>query len=215
MDNDRNFVVSYLTIRRAVGLMGILLPFVIIAGTFFQGGPFVPFTVSNTYFTNMREVFTGVLCAVALFLICYKGYGFWDDLVTTASGAGALGVANFPTADLPPTGAHIGTFQLVDTTSAAVHLCFAIPFFLLLAVNSLFLFTKTDGNPTDNKRKRNVVYIVCGLLIVAALVAVAVISFCFPEFEYVGWHPIYWCETLALVAFGTSWLVKGETFWQD
>lgn len=215
MADDRNFVVSYLTIRKAIGFLGVLLPLVIIAGTSFQGGPFIPFTVSNTYFTNMREVFTGVLCAVALFMICYKGYGVADDVVTTASGVGALGVANFPTADLPPTGAHIGTFQLIDTTSAAVHLCFAIPFFLLLAVNSLFLFTKTDGTKTENKKKRNTVYIVCGLLIVAALVAVAVISFCFPDFEYVSWHPIFWCETLALAAFGTSWLVKGETFLKD
>lgn len=29
------------------------------------------------------------------------------------------------------------------------------------------------------------------------------------------WHPVFWLETLALEAFGFSWLVKGETLWRD
>jgi len=28
-------------------------------------------------------------------------------------------------------------------------------------------------------------------------------------------HPIYWLEALAIVAFGVSWLIKGETILKD
>ena len=39
----------------------------------------------------------------------------------------------------------------------------AIIFFGLLAYNSFFLFTKSSGVMTDKKKKRNIIYRVCGI----------------------------------------------------
>jgi hypothetical protein len=32
---------------------------------------------------------------------------------------------------------------------------------------------------------------------------------------FAAWKPVFWLESLALWAFGFSWLIKGETLWQD
>jgi hypothetical protein len=57
------------------------------------------------------------------------------------------------------------------------------------------------------KRRRNRVYTVCGWIIVAAIVLVIVSNIVDPPS---GWNTLYWLETVAVVAFGVSWLVKGE-----
>jgi uncharacterized membrane protein YobD (UPF0266 family) len=57
------------------------------------------------------------------------------------------------------------------------------------------------------KRRRNQVYMVCGWIIVAAIVLVIVSNIVDPPS---GWNTLYWLETVAVVAFGVSWLVKGE-----
>jgi hypothetical protein len=88
-------------------------------------------------------------------------------------------------------------------------------FFLILASFSFFLFTKTakDKGPTRQKKKRNVIYRICGLVMVASLTATVIFMAIrddnskFP-FVFLG-------ETIALVAFGISWLTKGEAIYPD
>ncbi len=60
---------SYMTLRKAVGWIGLLLPFVLMLGGYFIfKGKFVESSISYYYHTGMRDVFVGALCAVALFL---------------------------------------------------------------------------------------------------------------------------------------------------
>lgn len=82
---------------------------------------------------------------------------------------------------------------------------------LTLAYFSLFLFTMTDsrkGPPTAQKLKRNVVYRVCGYTILS--VSYKPIAEKIPSL-----HPVFWLDSLAVEAFGVSWLVKGETILKD
>lgn len=80
--------------------------------------------------------------------------------------------------------------------------------FVLLTVFSLFLFTKTDDpqNMSAAKLRRNRVYRTCGAVIVVALVLVAISEAVKPPSS---WHTLFWLESVAVVAFGVSWLVKG------
>jgi len=71
---ERDDIFTYRRIRRAIGYLGLSLPILLVALSF------IPFfktslqpSISHYYFTNLREIFTGTLCAVGLFLICYKG----------------------------------------------------------------------------------------------------------------------------------------------
>jgi hypothetical protein len=91
---------------------------------------------------------------------------------------------------------------------AVLHLVFACTLFVLLAVFSLFLFTKTDDpqHMTPAKRRRNLLYRTCGVIIAVALVLVVVAEGVQPPGS---WHSLFWLESVAVIAFGVSWLVKG------
>ena len=89
---------SFLALRRAVGWIGILLPLVLVLGTFLiTGERAVLKTISLYYHTGMRDVFVGSICAIALFLFFYKGYDRWDNWACNIAGFFALGIALFPT----------------------------------------------------------------------------------------------------------------------
>ena len=195
---------SYLALRKAVGWIGILLPFVLMFGVFIIfRGEIIQKSISHYYHTGMGDVFVGVLCAVALFMFFYTGYNKWDDWAGNIAGVFAIGVAWFPATE-------VGASDL----TGKIHLIFAALFFLTLAIFSLFLFTRKGSDPTLQKLTRNKIYVICGLIIVACLIAIA-IYLNFIQNENSGSGFVYWAETVALVAFGVSWLTKGGTLYPD
>ena len=197
---------SYWTLRKAVGWIGLLLPLVLMLGGFFIfKGKFVESSISYYYHTGMRDVFVGALCAVALFLFFYSGYNKWDDWAGNLGGLFALGVAWFPTTKSGP-----------EYWVGIVHLVCAILFFLTLASFSLFLFTKTEKGkrPRGRKKKRNLIYIICGIIMLVCLMVILVYKFLKKDNTHETSF-VYWGETIALLAFGVSWLTKGEAIYPD
>ena len=89
---------SYLSLRQAIGWIGILLPFTLMLGVLviFRGNP-VRISISMYYYTGMRDVLVGALCAIGLFLFFYRGYSKWDNWAGNIAGFFALGIALFPT----------------------------------------------------------------------------------------------------------------------
>jgi hypothetical protein len=96
-------------------------------------------------------------------------------------------------------------------------------FLLCLAVMSLRFFTLTDGelrypdHKLTPKGKRNRVYKWCGWTMVAS-VSILGIYFLLRKFaglDLKTFPIIFLFETIAVVAFGISWLTKGETLWPD
>lgn len=210
--NDSSLVVSYLTLRQAIGILGIALPFVVSlgAGIIFQKA--IQNSLSGYYYTGMRDVFVGTLCAIGVFLISYKGYERIDDIAADFASIFAIGVALFPTA---PDGAVSAQAQSIGY----LHLGFAVLFFLTLIYFSLILFTKTNPNksPTPQKLQRNMVYQACGYLMgvcITLMVIYTILTINQPSL-YKEFHPLYWLETIAIVSFGFSWLTKGEAILKD
>lgn len=202
------FVLSFLTIRRTIGFLGIFLPLALLTGcAIFGGCGIFQNSISHFYFTVMGDVFVGTLCAVALFLITYKGYDRHDSIVTSLAGIAALGVAFFATDNIKD----CSTVLLNDYTARIVtHYTCAGMFFVSLAYMSYFRFTKTkdDSKTTSRKVSRNVLYRVC------AIVMVICIGLVFSTKLYkevaADYNLVFWFEWLALLAFGISWLTKGE-----
>ena len=95
----------------------------------------------------------------------------------------------------------VGTFQIPSKLSGTIHNVSAVGFFAMLSICSLFLFTKSDGNPTENKKKRNIIYRVCGIGMVASFLILLL-----PYF----YIQIWLVEFLALLFFGVSWLTKAD-----
>ena len=200
-DKYSRLTYSYLDLRKAVGWIGILLPFALMLGLFilFKTEE-MPTSISHYYHTSMRNLFVGALCAVALFMFFYSGHDKKDDWAGNVAGLFAIGVAWFPVS--------IGETDL----SGIVHYICAAIFFLTLALFSLFLFTKYDKKlgKTERKKTRNKIYKVCGIIIIICLLAIAV-------HKIFAVHPsiVFWAETVALIAFGISWLTKGGTMYPD
>ncbi len=215
-DRNDHLIVSYLTLRKLIGILGMLLPFVcMLGGSVFQSLP-AQDSISAYYHTNMRDVFVGLLVGVSMFLLTYKGHEKRDTLVAIASGITGLGIALFPCGcpDAPLTG--IGMFRLQAGTSGYFHYGSAVIFFVLLAFNSFFLFTLGDKkNWTKSKTRRNGIYRACGLIIFASLVILGILTLALGKdgLDATVWTLVF--ETVMLLAFGTSWLVKGETIFKD
>jgi hypothetical protein len=173
-------------------------------------------TISAYYHTMMGDVFVGFLCAYAMFLFAYAGYDKSDSRPSNLAGFLALGIVLFP-ADL---GAVVrGCTMRGWYTNETIHLICAASFFLVLTYFSLFQFTKTHSGqaPQGQKMKRNRVYKVCGYVMLACLALIALyrlwLDGVFPQLSRI--KPVFILESLALLAFGVSWLTKGETIWTD
>ena len=80
-DPNHTLVISYLTLRKAVGILGIALPFLLAFGGMLLDRKYgVHSSISGYYYTGMRNVLVGTLCAIGTFMMSYRGYERRDDL---------------------------------------------------------------------------------------------------------------------------------------
>jgi hypothetical protein len=209
-----NDILTFRRIRKAIGWLAISLPVSLIIL------PLIPVfrtsiqnSISYYYYTNLREVFTGVLCAVSLFLIRYKGFYdpvFWknDNKMTNLAGIMAMGVALVPT---NPNSCSEKVYTLIPFCKnflGVLHYLFATVFFVILAIISYVIFTigqkKNKDIPLSLLNENNI-YKICGIAIIvfAGMIPICDLLNFFPKATLVF-------EALALTAFAASWLVKGR-----
>ncbi len=205
---------AYTHLQQVVGIIAFLLPFVLAIGNMFFNGIELRGSISAYYYTPMGGVFVGALCALAVFLLSYNYRPLpkfrLDNILSTLASIVTLGVALFPTTSDSPTAS--GSEKVMAT----LHLVCACALFVLLAYFSLFLFTQTASGVvvTPEKARRNQIYRVCGAVIVATIALVVVSNIVDPPSS---WHSLFWLESVGVVAFGISWLVKGfaPPIWAD
>ncbi|WP_138380430.1 DUF998 domain-containing protein [Luteithermobacter gelatinilyticus] len=211
---SRSLVISYLTLRKAIGVLGLSLPFVLVLGALILFATPLQGSISDYYYTGMRDVFVGIMCAIGVFLFSYRGYERKDDLAGDLAGLFAIGIALFPT---KPSPADLVTAQ--QQVISQIHTLFTALFFLTLAYFCLRLFIKTtpDMPPTPEKLMRNRIYRICGYTILASILLIALYLFVLngEKKPFTALKPVFWFETLAVLAFGLSWLVKGEAILKD
>lgn len=195
-------------IRNLAGFLGMILPWISLIGAIIvsktTGVPaeFWPtLSISATYY--ICPALTGILTAASVVLMCYDGYSLRDNIVTTISGVFGIMIVLFPCA-CTVSGELVGFFQLPVAISNTIHCTSACAFFILLSINSLFLFTIGEKEPTKQKKIRNIIYRVCGIGMLCALILMVLpVSFFAKTFVV---------EAIALTFFGISWLVKGQVF---
>lgn len=212
--NSENNIKTFRRVRRAVGYLGISLPIALVILSL------IPFfktqvqpSISAYYYTNLRELFTGVLCAVGLFLIRYIGFkssSFWenDNLLTNIAGYMAFGIALFPT-NPDNWSAKIYTLIPLDFKLLGfIHYGFAAVFFLILSIISIKVFTigqKVNDQIPVSIFNENYIYKICGYLILVFIIMIPV----FAIINIFTYSTLVF-EALALLSFGISWLVKGR-----
>ncbi|WP_371483058.1 hypothetical protein [Kitasatospora sp. NBC_00315] len=196
------------TVKRlclGVGLTGLLLPVVLpIGNSLFMHRAVWLVSISASYYTGMRNFFVGGMCAMGVFLVCYR-YDRREDRLSSVAGLLAVLVALFPT--LPPSfaGRRPTHFQQV---TGVFHEVFATALFMVLAYFCLRLFR--DAPRTDRRRRRRaLVYLLCGGALVAGIALIAVFAVL-----HLSWGlpltAMYAGESLGVISFGVAWLVRSE-----
>jgi hypothetical protein len=207
------WLASTKALRKTIGILGLALPFLLY---FFQ------------FLYNGKAI-------LAIFLVIYKGHDKTDFFVSTLAAIGALLVAFFPTSNIAGTCTLCADSCVTCATNAnpasvtilpdsafreTLHYIGAAIFLGSLACMSIFLFTKSNkdvAHMTPEKKLRNKIYITCGIIMIACIVAIFLLGFLelIPAEVYAANQLTFWLETVAVESFGLSWLIKGEALFGD
>jgi len=195
--------------RQIIGMVGLALPVLLPLITWAlpndaATGLHAENSISGYFYTSAVFAFVGLLIALALYLFAYRGYANewqkWDRRVAITAGIAAMLVAAIPTtAPSPAQRLLYWKDWFVD-----VHYGAAALLFTMFAVFSLYLFTRQDPSSpkAEDKSWRNKSYYALGALIVVGMV-----------WAFVAGRqgkPIFAAESLSLVSFAASWLLKGS-----
>ena len=199
-----NVTVDTKRMRIMIGILGMLLPWLVALITLSW-----PQSISITYYSLFAVgTFMVVLGSAGILLINYKGYDKTDDITATIAGIFGLLICLFPMTNLADPISKTGILHLVSTTSDIFHCISAFGFFGVLAFMSFFLFTKTDGNITKQKKIKNIIYRVCGIGMLGSFVLLLLNLIPGVEIYNLTWI----VEAIALFFFGLSWIVKSDAF---
>ena len=203
--DEPGYVRSYVFTRFAIGLLGVLLPpvLVLLEPALFDGLPFPRGSLSAYYYSGLREVFVGGLWAIGVFLVVYKALDFsWESLLSSLAGAAAVLVAVFPT-ERPGAGVTPTPFQVKfgESVVTAIHYGAAIAFIVLLVPIVLF-FARDEGRREHRSWQGFHTLSAAFILFGAALAAFAGITGG-PD------KGVLFGEWIAIWAFAASWLTKG------
>jgi hypothetical protein len=213
-ENAQALVVSYLGIRRAIGIVGLLLPIILGPFGWFVLGIEIQDNMSSYYHTALRDVFVGAMCAIGIFLFCYRGYDWIEGWTANVACLSALGVALCPLdANSDP------LYQ--SSVVGYLHTLSGGAFFLTLAFYSLYHFPSTNASKHEiapHEAQRNFVYRVSGIVILASMIASGSYLFLFPE-KWVRlcneYNFLFWMEWIAVWSFAAAWLTKGRAMVAD
>ncbi len=179
---DNDLLISYMTLRKIIGWLGILLPvMLIVVAVILCFNECLQPTISDYYYTRSGDILEGVLWVLAFFLFAYKGHGPYDNIITNFAGAFALGVSFFPTTVIPGAAECMHHEAYPCRAIGIFHDVCAILLFFCFAMISLRIFTKIniDSRPENFRVKKNrkTTFIVCGWLILIFIALILAYEF--------------------------------------
>ena len=197
--------------RQAIGYLGLALPVLLVQAERMRpnapSDQWIGDSISAYYWTGAVSLFAGLLAALSLFLLTYRGYANayrkYDRAAAIIAGVAAGLVALFPIA--PPVGAPPPWW---GPEIGKVHVAAAVTLFSMFAVFSLWLFRKTEpdgarsADEKEEKRWRNRIFVLYGIGIVVSMAWALVAG--------TAGRSIFWPESAALGFFAWSWLTKGR-----
>ena len=158
-NDDSLWISNGYTLRKVIGILGMLLPLALYAIILAYKGVLYPLSsISHYYYTYAGSVFVIIISLLAIFLIIYKGPKPIDFYFSLVAGIFALCVVLFPTTNLVknciPTDGYVVTIWGTNNTREYFHLISATIFLLFLAAMSFFLFTKSNLKAKDRGRRK-------------------------------------------------------------
>jgi hypothetical protein len=198
-------VASYLLLRKVIGGIGTLLPVVLIAGDAAFSSTGLPDSLSDYYYTPMRNILVGSLCVLGVFLVIYDVGVLADRWITNVAGVGVLGVAFLPGSPEIP---HLSTSQEVI---GDIHVFFASVAFVAFAL-TMWRFARADSDgpdaPAPSHRAATFYRVSSGVMLGFVVLSGAVLLI--PRSVRDTTLLLFIFEALAIITFGVCWLVKGR-----
>jgi hypothetical protein len=169
--------------------------------------------MSSYYHTPLRDIFVGTMCAMGVFLFCYHGYDSLENWTGNLACLSAFGVALCP---LDPNSDPL--YQ--STLLGYIHTLSGGVFFTTLALFSLYHFPRGHFGLRLKTRdqQRDGVYWSSGVTIVVCMSLMGIHLFLVPDnikSELNRWKALFWLEWIAVWAFGSAWLIKGQALLAD
>jgi len=206
------YVRSFLCLRAIIGVLGVLLPPLVIFGArylFSESTHFPRTSISDYYYSGAREIFVDTLAATGVFFVAYKILeANVENLLSILAGLAALTITLFPTGKdaFERTIPSNGTQNLIGVANASdVHYGASIVFLVCLTLISV-CFGLREGRRTKRPKQKvapaawRVFHWTCAAAMAIALIGVLVMSWKFA---------LLTGEIVCALAFGASWFAKG------
>jgi hypothetical protein len=194
-DSEQSLVFDYLALRLVIGLFAFSLPVVVGIASSFAPIP----SISASYHTGGRDFLVGWLFVIGILLIAYKGHAEYpsEQWVSSLGGVAAFIAALCPAA----------CANCPDTALSVIHFIAGAIVFFAIAYFCFGPFRRAaEAKPGAKAKRRAMVYILCGSVIVASMLAMGIASRLPDPFKNQT-RIIFYGETIALLAFGFAWLV--------
>jgi len=226
-ESENKLVLSYMTLRNLIGFSGLLLPVVLILFTKSNyHSIFILPTISEYYYTNNGDILVVILSVLSVFLITYNGYTMMEKFWMVLAAVCGIGVAFCPMSieyAADPGSLHT-TLEVPKMFGRELHMIFASLFFISISIISLHYFPKSNKPLTHNpgekrspKEKRNIVFKICGIVMLLCVALIGIYFIWIEEIKKVtGELPVIFIfESFAVWAFAVAWLTKGQTILPD
>jgi len=188
--------IDHHTIRVIIGVIAISLA--TLTSTFSE----TPLeSISASYHEEgwSSNIFVGFLFAISAFLLAYHGRSVFEMVISKIAAVSALGVAMFPCS----CGGHQEIIPHVHYISATI-------MFLILVAFCYSFFRRARSKGHGQAVFRSFIYAICGVTI---LISIGVIGLDILFHEAISsriGRLTFYCEAVALVAFGIAWLTASR-----
>jgi hypothetical protein len=214
---EEHIVKTYSVLRHGLGFLAIALPIVLAVVGFIKDGLMLQDSISAYYHAFvptaqppglhdiagngvMRNWFVGILWAVGVFLVLYRGYGRRENIALNIAGVLLIAVAMFP------------MDWTCGTTcpKVSVHGIAAILFFLAIGYVCIFRSGDTLGliKKPDVRKFYQRWYRIIGLVMWIFPVVVTVLEFF--KLHPFGTRTVFFIEVAGIWTFAAYWLLKSR-----
>ena len=188
--------IDHHTIKLIIGVIAISLATLT---SIFSSSPLESISASYHEEGWSSNIFVGFLFAISAFLLAYHGRSVFEMVISKIAAVSALGVAMFPCS----CGGHQEIIPHVHYISATI-------MFLILVAFCYSFFRRAQSKGHIQAVFRAYIYAICGITI---LISIAVIGLDFILDESISLRIsrlTFYCEAVALVAFGIAWLTASR-----
>ena len=158
-------------------------------------------SISDSYHHGgaARDTFVGAMFAISAFMAAYNGLSRWEGVLARLVAVAALGVALFPGGSIDD-----------GTMAPRVHAVASVVMFLSLAGMCHVFRSRAlrKGNRPADRRAQ--IYRICAVVMVASMSVVLIDHFTGGLIIHRLPRLVFYCEMLALLAFGFAWLAASH-----